>query len=259
MTTWVMRLLAANVVVFFLTRSAPQIVFAFSFKPFAFFSEPWTLFTYMFLHADGWHLLFNMIGLFFFGPRLELRLGSRTFIAFYLLAGLGGALFSFLEPRSSVIGASGAVYGVLLGFAYFWPKELIYIWGILPVQAWMLTAFLVFASLWSGISGAPGNTAHFAHLGGLAIGFLFLWVSERRRRSRVKPFTVQPKPPSRPFRTPRAREREAMTRWRTIDVASLHTLNRSEVESLLQRAESSGVEDLNDEERAFLDRMSRSH
>ena len=253
-----MRLLVANVVVFFLTRS-PELRFFFAFKPFAFFQEPWTLLTYMFLHADGWHLLFNMIGLFFFGPRLELRLGSRAFIAFYLLAGLGGALFSFLEPRSSVIGASGAVYGVLLGFAYFWPRELIYIWGILPIQAWMLTAFLVFASLWSGISGAPGNTAHFAHLGGLAIGFLFLWVAERRRKARVKPFGVQPTAPSKPFQTSGARTREALTRWRTIDIAALHALNRDEVEALLARAENKGVEDLTEDERAFLDRMSRSH
>ena len=77
-----------------------------------------------------------MIGLFFFGPRLESRLGSRGFLLLYFVSGLGGAVFSLLFAReAAVVGASGAVFGVLLGFAMFWPRERIYIWGVLPVQA----------------------------------------------------------------------------------------------------------------------------
>ncbi len=259
MTPWVMRLLVANVVVFLATRAFPQLYFPFAFRPLNLLSAPWTVITYMFLHANGMHLLFNMIGLFFFGPRLEMRLGSRSFLTLYILAGLGGAIFSFLEPRSAVVGASGAVYGVLLGFAYFWPRELIYIWGILPIQAWMLTALLVVVSLWSGISGAGGNTAHFAHLGGLFTGFLYLWYAGVRRKARVKPFKANPSPAGKPFQRPAARERDALTRWRTIDVKSLHMLNQAEVEALLERAETKGVADLSEEEHAFLDRMSRAH
>ncbi|MEZ4416292.1 MAG: rhomboid family intramembrane serine protease [Gemmatimonadota bacterium] len=256
MTPWVMRLLVANVVVFFATQAAPQLRLVLAFQPLAFASTPWTLFTYMFVHANGWHLLFNMIGLFFFGPRLELRLGSRSFLWLYFLAGLGGALFSFLEPRAAVIGASAAVYGVLLGFAYFWPRELIYIWGVLPVQAWMLASFFVFVSLWSGVSGVRDGTAHFAHLGGLATGFLYLWFAEQRRKARVKAFRPDPVNHGSRFQTPGSRERDALVRWRAIDRSQLHALNRDEVEQLLDRAESEGVGSLSSDERAFLDRMS---
>src|SRR5687768_5462619 len=92
--------------------------------PFAVLQRPWGVLTYMFVHAGFAHLFFTMIGLYFFGPRLESRLGSRSFLTLYLLAGLGGAVFSFVFSREAgVVGASGCVYGVLLGFAMFWPRE----------------------------------------------------------------------------------------------------------------------------------------
>lgn len=259
MTPWVTRLLVANVVVFLLTQASPGVRVLLAFQPLYFIQTPWTLVTYMFVHADGWHLLFNMIGLFFFGPRLEMRLGGKGFLLLYFLSGFGGALFSFLEPRAAVIGASGAVYGVLLGFAYFWPRELIYIWGVLPVQAWMLTTLLVVVSLWSGVSGGGGGIAHYAHLGGLATGFLYLWLSDLRRKQRIRKFKAPPTPHGNRISMPGARDREALVRWRGIDRERLHVLNRDEVESLLQRAETDGVASLSREEQAFLDRMAGTH
>ena len=85
MTPWVQRLLLANIVVFVLTQTNPSILRDFGFVPLAILVRPWTLITYQFLHANLTHILFNMLMLFFFGPRLEERLGSRTFIWFYLL------------------------------------------------------------------------------------------------------------------------------------------------------------------------------
>jgi membrane associated rhomboid family serine protease len=182
LTPWVKRLLVANIVMFIVTNAAPALYFGLALTPPLVFSRPWTVLTYMFLHAGLGHLFFNMIGLFFFGPRLEVRLGGNDFLWLYFLGGIGGAVFSFIfAPSASVVGASAAVYGVLLGFALYWPNERIYIWGILPVQAWLLATILVVVSLYSGVSGSQSRTAHFAHLGGLAFGFLYLKWREWQR------------------------------------------------------------------------------
>ena len=264
MTPWVTRLLVANVVTFLLVQPGtilyllltlfpPAVVgldrFYVPMMPF----RPWGLFTYMFLHAGFSHLLWNMIGLFFFGPRLEARLGTRGFLTLYLLSGLGGAAFSFLFSFSApVVGASAAVYGVLIGFAMYWPKENIYIWGILPIQARVLAGLLIFVSLYSGIAGSGGNTAHFAHLGGLAVGAGYLrwrdWRSGKGRREFKKKVHHTP--------SLDGSDREARARWSSIDLSSIHELNRSEVEELLAKVDGEGVSNLSQEERAFLDRMS---
>src|SRR5262245_47330076 len=122
MTTWVTRLIIANVIIFLLSLVRPAIVNAFAFVPADVVSRPWTLLTYMFLHADLGHIAFNMLGLLFFGPRLEMFLEANRFLMLYFISGLAGALLSaIIAPGSPIIGASGAVYGVFLGFARYWP------------------------------------------------------------------------------------------------------------------------------------------
>jgi len=171
MTPWVTRLLIANVAMFLVTSTTPEIANRLALYPAAILYRPWGVVTYMFIHGGFTHLLFNMIGLFFFGPRLEMRLGGGGFLRLYLLSGLGGALFSFVfAPFGAVVGASGAVFGILLGFALYWPREPIYIWGVLPVESRWLVAFLAIAALYSGVSGSGQGVAHFAHLGGFAAG-----------------------------------------------------------------------------------------
>ena len=157
MTTWVRRLLVANVIVFFLENVMPGLERQLAFVPAYAFSQPWTFVTYMFTHASITHILFNMIALYFFGPRVEDRLGSSRFITLYTIAGLSGALLSMVLARNApIVGASGAVFGVTLAFAWFWPTVQILIWGILPVQAWLLVAFYVGYSLLSGMNGSRG-------------------------------------------------------------------------------------------------------
>ena len=183
MTPWVTRLMVANVVVYLLSLAAPQIVPAFAFVPALVVQQPWTLLTYMFLHGGLFHIAFNMLGLYFFGPRLELELGQRDFLLLYVISGLSGALFSFVTPYVAVIGASAAVFGVFIGFARYWPRERIYIWGVLPVQArWLVVAMAVLALL-GGAGMGDAGIAHFAHLGGFAGGFLFLIIRDRNTRA----------------------------------------------------------------------------
>jgi membrane associated rhomboid family serine protease len=257
MTLWVRRLLLANVVMFLVASPGSPFYTLLWLYPPAVLTRPWTLVTYMFLHASIGHLIFNMIGLFFFGPRLEDRLGPKGFLLLYFLAGLGGAAFSFLFARDyPVVGASAAVYGVLLGFAMLWPHERIYIWGILPVPAWLLAGLLVFGSLYAGISpSATSRTAHFAHLGGLAFGFVFLkwwdWKKGQGKRTFQRQMTPQATPPG------IVGDRMAVSRWKGIRIDALHELNREEVERLLAKVHSGGAGSLTDGERAFLDRMAQ--
>src|SRR5690606_1798942 len=96
LTPWVKRLIIANVAVFLATWAAPVLVTWLEFAPARVLSRPWTPLTYMFVHAGFLHLLFNMLGLYFFGPPLEARWGSREFLKYYLICGLGGAALSFV-------------------------------------------------------------------------------------------------------------------------------------------------------------------
>jgi membrane associated rhomboid family serine protease len=252
MTKWSGRLIAANIAVFILTISRPELRYALAFVPAQVLMEPWTLLTYMFVHASGFgHIFFNMIAIFFFGPRVEARIGSRNFLYLYFISGLGGAILSLLlAPHAAVIGASGAVFGILLAFARFWPRERIYLWAIIPVQARWLVIGLAVLSIFSGIGGG-GSIAHFAHLGGFAGGWLFLAWHRRRARS-----WHQQSPVTATIQRMAEQVRQDTDRWKTIALDQLHPINREEVERVLQKLETVGASGLTQDERAFLDRMS---
>lgn len=245
MTPWVTRLLLANVLVFALQMLRPELTRAFAFVPTLFFDQPWTILTYMFLHGGVSHILFNMLALYFFGPRLEVEIGSRNFLWLYFVSGFMGAALSFLTPYAAIIGASGAVYGVMLGFAYFWPTDKIYIYAILPVQARTLVIVMTALSLYGGFSGGDG-VAHFAHLGGFLGGFLYLrWM----RRLRGAPSLQDIVPPSIRIDT---------SRWKNIRREDLHEVNRAEYDRIMEKLERNGVGSLTENEVAFMDRFSPS-
>ena len=254
MTPWVRRLIIANAVMLFMTMSVPLLQLRLSFVPVLVLRQPWTVgtvVTYMFLHAGLGHLFFNMLALFFFGPRLEARLGSRRFIGLYLASGLmAAALSAIFTPYARIVGASGAVYGVLLGFARYWPRDAIYIWGVLPIEARWLVGIMTALSLWGGMSGAGSGIAHFAHLGGFLGGYVYLRILERR--SAGAKFRAMAQPHAKASRNPGA----DLTRWQHIDREKIHPVNRDEVERLLAKIGTVGMSSLTPEERALLDRFS---
>lgn len=252
LTPWVKRLLFANVVMFLITMASPPIYRLLLLYPPWILYRPWTAVTYMFLHAGIGHIFFNMLGLYFFGPRLESRLGAKHFLWLYFLAGLGGALGSiFLAPRYPVVGASAAVYGVLVGFAMYWPREKIYLWMILPVEAWLLALILVGATLYMGVTGSQSGTAHFAHLGGIVVGFAYLKILEWRRGAPLRQFQKAMKPQSSGLS-----DRATQARWRGISTEGMHEINRDEIHRLWSKLDQDGAGSLSQAEREFLDRMS---
>ena len=253
MTPWVTRLLFANGAVFFLQMTVGRgVTYWLGLIPAEVLSRPWTPFTYMFLHGDLMHILFNMLGLFFFGPRLEERLGSRHFLGLYLVSGLMGAAFSVFTPHALIVGASGAIFGVFLGFAYYWPRAQIYIWGIIPVEARVLVVATTALSLWAGFSGGSGGIAHFAHLGGFVGGLLYLKLRERfGSGARFRATAAAP--------VPRSPGTTDLARWRAINQEDLHPLNRAELDRILDKISATGLQSLTAGERAFLERFSQRH
>lgn len=252
MTPWVARLIFLNVLMYLLTLAVPGLGDALMFVPVELFSKPWTIVTYMFLHAGLSHIFFNMFALFFFGPRLEARLGSRRFLGLYFASGVMGGLLSFTSPAIGVIGASGAVYGVMLAFAYFWPREVIHIWGVLPVEVrWLVLALTVF-SLMSGFGPGGDGIAHFAHLGGFLGAWIYLKVLDRT--SGARRFQARAAPAA---AHPLAATPAALARWTKIDRAGLHPVNLEELDRVLAKLKQEGLGRLTESEREFLERFSQ--
>jgi membrane associated rhomboid family serine protease len=183
MTPAVQWLIAANVGVFFLQLTligGDNVNAALGLEPSQFPEKWWTIVTYMFVHAGLWHIAFNMLSLWMFGPRIEHLWGARSFLYFYLWCGIGGAIAHLLlEGSAGLVGASAAVMGVLLAYALRWPDEEVYLFGVIAMKTRWLVAWLVVINLAMAVSSAKGGSGigWFAHLGGLAFGWIYLRVS----------------------------------------------------------------------------------
>jgi len=151
----------------------------------------WQPLTYMFVHGGLSHLLFNMLGLVFFGISAEKAIGSKEFLLFYLLTGTISGLVSFAMYAATgaynivLVGASGAVYAVLLAYAVFFPRSRIFIWGILPVPAPLLVLFYAGFAIFNQVFSMGRGVAHMTHLAGFAAAWLYLAI-----RMRINPIKV---------------------------------------------------------------------
>ncbi len=206
------RTLTTNLVLFTVGVYVLQLVIESStgwlLLPSDWFYRPWEgyrLLTYGFLHHPGdlKHLIFNMIGLWFFGRAIEQRFGRTEFLVFYLIAIVFAGLVWCVADRfmyggefpTSMLGASGGLSAILVLFALNFPKQLIYIWGILPVPAWAFGLFFVGSDVMGAVSRS-GDVAYTAHLGGALFGFLYHHFGWRVSNWLPSNFSL-PKPPGR--------------------------------------------------------------
>lgn len=143
---------------------------------------PWQLVTYSFLHGGFGHIFFNMFALWMFGVQIENTWGTRRFAIFYFVCVIGAGLVQLVVATMAAangtpyptVGASGGVFGILLAFGMMFPNQPIYLYFLVPIKAkWFVIGYGVL-ELWAGIAGTQSGVAHFAHLGGMAFGFLLI-------------------------------------------------------------------------------------
>jgi membrane associated rhomboid family serine protease len=269
-TPWVARLLVANLVAYFLKLTlffAPRFLGLFGFSPVYFWTRPWTLVTYQFVHASIWHLLFNLLALYFFGPPVEARLGGRRFIGFYLLCGLGGALLSALLVTvvgdQLVVGASGAILGVAVAFAWYWPDAPVLVFPFPePFAAKWLVIFTIGVSIvlaWlSAATGVSDGVSYLAHLGGIGTALLMLKVADWRVAGHERAL--------RRSSVPNAVVSSAALVARSSDPSHGPTggsrrrpaeRTQAEIDRVLDKISANGIASLTPAERKFLAEMSR--
>jgi membrane associated rhomboid family serine protease len=189
MTPAVKMLVITNVIVFLVTLLVPEIITRLGLVPAAVFGELaiWQPFTYMFLHSPGGfgHILINMLSLWMFGTDLERTWGTRFFLKYYFVTGLGAALTSLVWSISplpgadslyytATIGASGAIYGILLAYALYFPHRQIYLYFLFPIQAKYFVMIVGAIAFLSSLGSGGSGVAHTAHLGGLVAGYFYL-------------------------------------------------------------------------------------
>jgi membrane associated rhomboid family serine protease len=183
-STALKALIGANVALFIVQMVAGNAVtYLLGLRPQDVVSEfrVWQLGTYMFLHAGAFHILFNMLALWMFGAELERLWGTRYFLKYYFVTGIGAALLTvafayMLSPglrTSYVVGASGAIYGLLLAYGLYFPDRPIYMYFVFPIPAKYFVMIMGALAFYSSVSES-GGVAHATHLGGLLIGYLYL-------------------------------------------------------------------------------------
>jgi membrane associated rhomboid family serine protease len=263
-TPWVGRLIIANAVVLLLRMTlftSPELLQAFQFSPRTALTQPWTFVSYMFVHVGLLHLLANMLMLYVFGSGVEARMGSRNFILYYLFCGVGAAVFSLLlagvMPVGAFVGASGAVLGVAVAFAYFWPDAELIVFPIpFPIKARTLVIGLVVLDVIASRLWPGDGIAHLAHVGGALFGYLFFRVQSLSRRS--------------PSQQPRTVERVVMVQSgssesdRRTPVTPMRPRRRidsdpvaAEVDRVLDKISEKGISSLTPAERRFLDEVAK--
>lgn len=236
-------ILIVNTAVFIIQQFSPNLIFTLGLVPARFFSEFPNLlfqpFTYMFFHGGFWHILFNMFALWMFGTEIEYTWGSRSFAKFYILAGLSGALLTLVFQSGfpgPVIGASGAIYGILIAYWLMFPHRYLYLYFIVPVQVkWAIPGLMILGFLVGG-----SGVAHLAHLGGAIFGLIYLKSDWRMARFGSW------------WRGLSYKRKESKLEKRRIKAEE--TMKR--VDEILDKINELGIDNISDEDRRFLEEAS---
>lgn len=181
LTPGIKYLLIANVVMFALQKLLPSIdlVHTFGLVPYSVIHglAVWQIATYMFLHGGFMHIFFNLLTLWMFGTDLERQWGTREFLKFYFVSGIGAGIITFLVMMNSnvpVIGASGAIFAVLVAYAVLYPNRLVYIWFLIPIKVKYMVIGMIALGVIAAWSQTDPGIAHFTHLGGALVGYIYL-------------------------------------------------------------------------------------
>ncbi|HRI47439.1 MAG: rhomboid family intramembrane serine protease [Ignavibacteriaceae bacterium] len=225
----------------------------------------WQLVTYQFLHGGFSHILFNMFALWMFGVEIENSWGSKKFLTFYLISGIGaGLLHMFVSPiltgvGAPTIGASGSVYGIMIAFAMMFPERLIYLYFLIPIKAKYLITFLIIMEFML-VDSASSGVAHLAHLGGALVGFLYIMFD---KNTNVQFKTMFKKKRSNPFdNTYSNTSYSSSTFYKTpsnkvedadyYEIPPNQEITQEEIDKILDKISQSGYSGLSEREKKIL-------
>ena len=199
----------------------------------------WQCFTYLFLHGGIIHLLFNMLGLWFLGSELENLWGKKTFLEYYFITGIVAGVLTvtynilFANAFIPIIGASGAIYGLLIAYGIIFPNRIIYIYGIFPVKVKNAVIVMGVIALFYSITLEKSGISHITHLSGMISGIIYLWAWKNKKKS-VKTMNIH--------------------RSETQEKTTKQTINE-----ILDKINELGWESLTEEERQFLKKESQNY
>jgi len=239
---------------------------------------PWQLVTYMFLHGGFFHLLLNMLALWMFGAELENTWGQKRFLTYYMLCGVGAGVCNLLiaplfTTVGPTVGASGAIYGILVAFGYLFPNRNIYIYGLIPVKAKYLVILYMLIELFSVAGGSNSGIAHMAHLGGGVIGLIYLLIfykgspmkffDNKGFKDKFTSYTSSEKrsytPPVYSNGTKTKKEEVSDAKYRDIQVTDYkkeyetqEKLAQEKIDAILDKLSEGGYQSLSEEEKKVL-------
>lgn len=211
----------------------------------------WQLVTYMFLHGGFWHIFMNMFIFWMFGTELEMEWGSREFVKFYFICGIGGGLLNILLTPTvpnypPTVGASGAIYGILLAYALNWPNREVIIFPFpIPIKVKYLVGFMVMIQFFATWNPSGDGIAHAAHLGGVAAGFIYLKYWNKFDLHRLKDLFESKGPHKKNFSSGSTYDQEKVEFY------------RHKIDELLDKINRVGYLKLTDEEKELLEEGSK--
>lgn len=284
-------LLIANVAAFFLTYASKgmtvdgvtlyrYIMEYFSLMPLGFGFMPWQLITYQFLHGSFSHILFNMFALWMFGMEIESQWGSKRFLGFYMISGIGGGILQLLLPLfmdahqlAPTIGASGAIFGVMIAFGMLFPDRLIYIYFFIPVRAKYMIGFMVIFNLLAVSDGNGGNVAYLCHIGGALSGFIYMLIDSGIyfnlktvifSKKKTNPFDYSSNPKNKYYYSNPNKQDEPVQEAEFFDINSGNRVNaeiptQEEVDRALDKVRVGGYKNLTEREKKILFQASQNN
>ncbi|MBN1212943.1 MAG: rhomboid family intramembrane serine protease [candidate division Zixibacteria bacterium] len=243
LSAFIKWMLIINSGVFILQMIFPRLTYLLGLTPATFYSDfpnqIYQIFTYMFLHGGFGHIFFNMFALWMFGTEIEYTWGSRSFGRFYLICGLAGAVLTLIVLPSQtipMIGASAAIYGILVAYWIMFPNRYLYIYFLFPIKVkWAIPGMMLLGFLFSA-----GNVAHMAHLGGALCGLAYVKSDWRFKRIFNK------------FKNLRYKHQEAKLNKRRQEAEDI----MKRVDAILDKINEVGIENISKSDRKFLEEAS---
>ena len=242
-------LVIINIVVFVLTALSGQrsILFSsFGLVPSNVWSnfKVWQLFTYLFVHGGFLHIFFNMFVLWMFGKDLEMQWGKYEFLLFYFTCGIGAGLMTVLFSVNSIVpivGASGAIYGLLVAYGFTYPNRMVYLYGLFPLKVKYMVLGLGVIAFFASLSANQSNVSHITHLSGMMIGVLYIYFILNWKNIKMEYYRLRLK----------------NLKQKTSAQNDEEVLMKKKVDEILDKLNASGWDSLTEQEEKYLTQASK--